>query len=65
MSMLLYLHGFNSSPQSKKAIETERWLQLNAPNIKFFCPQLSPYASTVMQSLAELIEAYLPQPVYL
>jgi predicted esterase YcpF (UPF0227 family) len=65
MSMLLYLHGFNSSPQSKKAIETERWLQLNAPNIKFFCPQLSPYASRVMQSLAELIEAYLPQPVYL
>lgn len=65
MSMLLYLHGFNSSPQSKKAIETERWLQLNAPNIKFFCPQLSPYASTVMQSLAELIEAYLPQPIYL
>ena len=65
MSMLLYLHGFNSSPQSKKAIETERWLQLYAPNIKFFCPQLSPYASRVMQSLAELIEAYLPQPVYL
>lgn len=65
MSMLLYLHGFNSSPQSKKAIETERWLQLNAPNIKFFCPQLSPYASRVMQSLVELIEAYLPQPVYL
>ena len=65
MSMLLYLHGFNSSPQSKKAIETERWMQLNAPNIKFYCPQLSPYASKVMEILRPLVEAYLPQPVYL
>ena len=65
MSMLLYLHGFNSSPQSKKAIETERWMQLNAPNIKFYCPQLSPYASKVMEILKPLVEAYLPQPVYL
>jgi len=65
MSMLLYLHGFNSSPQSKKAIETERWMQLNAPDIKFFCPKLSPYASKVMDTLKPLVEAYLPQPVYL
>ena len=65
MSMLLYLHGFNSSPQSKKAIETGRWMQLNAPDIEFCCPQLSPYAATAMHALSALIEAYLPQPVYL
>jgi predicted esterase YcpF (UPF0227 family) len=65
MSMLLYLHGFNSSPQSKKAIETGRWMQLNAPDIEFCCPQLSPYAATAMHTLSALIEAYLPQPVYL
>ena len=65
MSMLLYLHGFNSSPQSKKALETEQWMKLNAPHIKFCCPQLSPYASEVMDTLKALVEAYLPEPVYL
>ena len=65
MSMLLYLHGFNSSPQSKKALETEQWMQLNAPHIRFSCPQLSPYALKVMSMLRPMIEAYLPQPIYL
>ena len=65
MSMLLYLHGFNSSPQSKKAIETGRWIKLNAPHIKFCCPQLSPYASEAIKKLKLIIEAYLPQPIYL
>jgi predicted esterase YcpF (UPF0227 family) len=65
MSMLLYLHGFNSSPQSKKAIDTERWVQLNTPNIRFFCPQLSPYACKTIDLLSKAIEAHLPQPVYL
>ena len=65
MSMLLYLHGFNSSPQSKKAIETGRWIKLNAPHIKFCCPQLSPYAFEVMQKLKSIIEGHLPQPIYL
>ena len=65
MSMLLYLHGFNSSPQSKKALETGRWMKLNTPDIKFCCPQLSPYASDAMNTLKALVEAYLPDPVYL
>lgn len=65
MAMLLYLHGFNSSPQSRKAIETEQWMQLNAPHIQFFCPQLSPYAPEVMDTLKPLVEAYIPKPVYL
>jgi len=63
--MLLYLHGFNSSPQSKKAIQTQQWLQENAPQIKFCCPQLPPYASQVMDILRPLIENSLSQPVYL
>ena len=63
--MLLYLHGFNSSPQSKKAVQTQQWLQENAPQITFCCPQLPPYASRVMSILRPLVEAHLPQPVYL
>jgi len=65
MSLLLYLHGFNSSPQSKKAIQTQQWLQLNSPPIKFCCPQLPPYAFQAMDLLRMLIEQYLPQPIYL
>jgi len=65
MPMLLYLHGFNSSPQSKKAIQTQQWLQVNSPKIKFYCPQLSPYAFQAMHGLKSLIEQYLPQPIYL
>ena len=65
MSMLFYLHGFNSSPQSKKALETGRWKKLNTPDIEFCCPQLSPYASEAMDTLKALVEDYLPEPVYL
>jgi len=65
MSMLLYLHGFNSSPQSKKAIQTQQWLQVNAPQVKFCCPQLPPYAFQVMDRLKSLIDKALSQPVYL
>ena len=65
MSLLIYLHGFNSSPQSKKAIQTQQWLQLNSPRIKFCCPQLPPYASQAIDLLRALIEKYLPQPIYL
>ena len=65
MSMLLYLHGFNSSPQSKKAVETQRWMVKNTPAIGFICPQLSPYANDVMSELRLIVEAYLPRPIFL
>lgn len=65
MSMLLYLHGFNSSPQSKKAVETERWMLKNVPSIKFICPQLSPYAYHVMAKLRAIVEEQMSQPIYL
>ena len=65
MSVLLYLHGFNSSPQSKKAVETARWMVKNTPSVKFICPQLSPFAFDVMSQLRAIIEAYIPQPIYL
>ena len=39
---LLYLHGFNSSPQSHKAAMTGRWLVENYPEIRFLCPFMPP-----------------------
>ncbi|MEF9944683.1 MAG: YqiA/YcfP family alpha/beta fold hydrolase, partial [Burkholderiaceae bacterium] len=51
--MMLYLHGFRSSPRSKKAVMMGQALAARGPAADFICPQLpaSPRAA------AALIEA--------
>jgi predicted esterase YcpF (UPF0227 family) len=39
--MIIYLHGFNSSPQSSKAQYFRRYLDLRGRGREFVCPQLS------------------------
>ena len=71
--MLVYLHGFNSSPESKKALQTQRWYADNAADINFVCPALPPFADRAMGMLRSLVEAQIegqlegqpPEPVYL
>lgn len=41
MPTLLYLHGFNSSPQSVKAQQMREHLQKKRPDIHLICPQLA------------------------
>ena len=73
MPMLLYLHGFNSSPESKKALQTQRWYADNAADINFVCPALPPFADRAMGMLRSLVETQIegqlegqpPEPVYL
>ena len=65
MPTLLYLHGFNSSPESAKAQQTQQWFGKNAPGIEFICPSLPPYADQAMALLCEIVEARLPEPVFL
>lgn len=65
MPALLYLHGFNSSPQSKKALQTESWFAQHAPEITFICPRLSPYADTAMATVSRIIDDRTEQPIYL
>lgn len=56
---LLYLHGFRSSPQSAKALLTQQWLQLHAPQVHWCCPALpaSPQAASL---LIERLTAHWP-----
>lgn len=64
MPTLLYLHGFNSSPESAKAQQTQQWFGKNAPEIEFICPSLPPYADQAMALLREIVEARLSEPVF-
>ncbi|MGK2915218.1 MAG: YqiA/YcfP family alpha/beta fold hydrolase [Porticoccaceae bacterium] len=51
MTTLLYIHGFNSSPQSSKAEATAAWIARERADIAFVCPFLSPFPQLAMQVL--------------
>ncbi len=55
MASLLYIHGFNSSPQSHKAIVTGRWLARHYPEVNFLCPPLSLFPQAAMTSLEQVL----------
>jgi len=59
MSDVLYIHGFNSSPQSLKAELTKEYLINNHPSIDFHCPQL---ANTPLAAIAQLEEILRVNP---
>lgn len=64
MATLLYIHGFNSSPQSHKAAATRVWLAARHPETTFRCPFLSPFPDQAMAQLQDEIAA-LTGPLYL
>ncbi|GAD88193.1 putative esterase [Vibrio halioticoli NBRC 102217] len=55
-SLLLYLHGFNSSPQSHKAQLMREFCQNHRPDIRFVAPQLPVYPEPCIQSLRTLCD---------
>ena len=65
MIALIYIHGFLSSPQSYKAQQVGAWLRALHPDIRYYCPQLSPYPAEVQRQLETLVESLLPGPIYL
>ncbi|UIP27563.1 esterase YqiA [Photobacterium sp. TLY01] len=59
-SLLLYLHGFNSSPQSMKARLMAQYCRANRPDIRLEIPQLPSYPSQAAQSIDTLVTELKP-----
>lgn len=57
-SLLIYLHGFNSSPQSHKANVMRRYCAQQRPDIRVEIPQIPNYPSDAAVLLSELAERY-------
>ncbi|SFN04598.1 hypothetical protein SAMN05660284_00380 [Formivibrio citricus] len=61
---LVYLHGFLSSPDSKKARETGDWLAERGLGAKFHCPVLPPVPLQVAELLRGLYQELKGAPVF-
>lgn len=55
--MLLYIHGFNSSPFSDKAVMTAKYMALHHPSVAFHQPQLPNTPKAAMVLLTAYVEA--------
>ncbi|XBS69292.1 esterase YqiA [Acerihabitans sp. KWT182] len=63
MAVLLYLHGFNSSPQSAKATSLSSWLRQRHPAIKTLVPQLPVYPAETAELLERLVLENAGEPL--
>ena len=57
---ILYIHGFLSSPRSKKAQLIQQWMAAHHPDIEVLCPLLPPYPEACAEQLCELITRHQP-----
>jgi uncharacterized protein len=53
--MIVYLHGFNSSPQSHKARVLQSYLAEQGLAARYACPALPPLASDALAAVEELL----------
>ncbi|WP_286133430.1 YqiA/YcfP family alpha/beta fold hydrolase [Colwellia sp. UCD-KL20] len=56
MSNLLFIHGFNSSPLSKKAQQTQKYIQKYLPEVRFHCPQLATNPKDAINQLEQYLK---------
>lgn len=52
---ILYIHGFNSSPKSMKAVQTKQYFKDNFPEISFHCPQIASSPNGAIEQLDHII----------
>lgn len=64
MTTVIYIHGFLSSPQSRKCIQSRQWFSTHFPSINFCAPQLSSYPTEANVSLHKLVESLGDQKIY-
>lgn len=63
--MLIYLHGFNSSPQSKKAVQLARHLAQQGLGERFACPALPHEPARAIDAIKAELACVPNQPVTL
>lgn len=56
LTHLLYLHGFRSSPQSAKALQTRRWFAQHYPDVHLECPQLPVSPKEAAQAIEQIVQ---------
>ena len=56
--IILYIHGFNSSPLSIKAEQTRQYLCKHFPLVHFYCPQLASNPKEAINQLEHIIQSY-------
>lgn len=56
MNYIIYLHGFNSSPQSEKAQLSGKFFQKNDPSIKIISPALPPVPLDAISHIHDVIQ---------
>jgi len=54
--LIVYLHGFNSSPQSHKAQVLARYLAERGMSAEYACPTLPPLASQAIREAERLVQ---------
>lgn len=63
MTTLLYIHGFNSSPQSAKAVNFKQWLAEYHPHINMLIPQIPPQPSDAAELLEKNVLEHVGEPL--
>ncbi|NRA60752.1 MAG: esterase YqiA [Psychrobium sp.] len=62
-NILIYLHGFNSSPQSIKAQQVAEFVKQHARDIELVMPQLQNSPMAAWQQIAQMADTYQGQTV--
>jgi predicted esterase YcpF (UPF0227 family) len=61
--MLIYLHGFNSSPESRKAQVLASWMQARGLAAQFACPQLPHRPAQAIAVIEKEMTKHAAEPI--